>query len=299
MADIKEPEFQHLDNSTNLTRDEQLGEEIFEKERKYTLWQAVKVHKRIAIGCLFATATSRASEISPMRLRGPIQYHYRERHEPPECNHYDDDRTFYGSEALDQHNTAKHSRQCKNCTRVFATAEALRNHTSAAHNLTCTECGQFYKHKSQFDKHFISPFHAEAIRLHNSTNLESCGRVSASQTALYQHQITAPSHVGAQETASEVVAECSACSLTFVNHRALNQHLAMSSVHQNHDYSTRDMRPNYPNPPSRSMTRIQGHTCSHLYRRRPFNVTTTRCPSEASSSSRPTPRSCTLVDVPD
>jgi MFS family permease len=54
MADTKEPNFEHLDSSTTMMRDEQLGEEIFENERKYTLWQAVKAHKRILWHCIAA-----------------------------------------------------------------------------------------------------------------------------------------------------------------------------------------------------------------------------------------------------
>lgn len=51
---MKEPAFEHLDNSTTLTRDEQLGEEIFEAERSYTLWKAIKTHKRILFHCIAA-----------------------------------------------------------------------------------------------------------------------------------------------------------------------------------------------------------------------------------------------------
>jgi hypothetical protein len=52
MTEMKEPTFEHLDNS--MTREEQLGEEIFEEERKYTLWQAIKIHKRILLHCIAA-----------------------------------------------------------------------------------------------------------------------------------------------------------------------------------------------------------------------------------------------------
>jgi MFS family permease len=54
MADSKEPAFEHLDNSTTLTQDEQLGKEIFETERQYTLWQTIKTNKRILLHCIAA-----------------------------------------------------------------------------------------------------------------------------------------------------------------------------------------------------------------------------------------------------
>jgi hypothetical protein len=47
MSNPKVPAFEHLDVSQNLTHDEQLGEQIFEEERQYSLWQAIKAHKRI------------------------------------------------------------------------------------------------------------------------------------------------------------------------------------------------------------------------------------------------------------
>lgn len=54
MAEAKTEQFEHVDVSTTMTRDEQLGERLFEVERKYTLWQAVKTHKLILLHCVAA-----------------------------------------------------------------------------------------------------------------------------------------------------------------------------------------------------------------------------------------------------
>ncbi|TVY81732.1 Maltose permease MAL61 [Lachnellula suecica] len=46
MSDQKETFSEHVDDAT-LSRDEQLGELLFEEERKYGLWKAIRAHKRI------------------------------------------------------------------------------------------------------------------------------------------------------------------------------------------------------------------------------------------------------------
>ncbi|KUJ16635.1 MFS general substrate transporter [Mollisia scopiformis] len=52
MADSKGATFEHLDNGR--TQHEQLGEQIFGRERQYSLWKAIKVHKRIIFHCVAA-----------------------------------------------------------------------------------------------------------------------------------------------------------------------------------------------------------------------------------------------------
>ncbi|KAH6676746.1 general substrate transporter [Halenospora varia] len=53
--DPKTPSFEHVnDVPSNLTPDEQLGEQLFEEERKYTLGQAIVAHKRIVFHSIAA-----------------------------------------------------------------------------------------------------------------------------------------------------------------------------------------------------------------------------------------------------
>ncbi len=54
MAESKGAEFEHVDMSHSLTRNEQLGKQLFEEERQYSLWTAVATHKRIILHCVAA-----------------------------------------------------------------------------------------------------------------------------------------------------------------------------------------------------------------------------------------------------
>jgi hypothetical protein len=99
-----------------------------------------------------------------------LDEHIEEVHEKYECKFCNDGRTFYGTEALNQHTASKHFHPCSDCSKTFNTLQSLEDHASDCHNMTCTECGQFYKHKSQFDKHLSDPKHAAAIRKHEATN---------------------------------------------------------------------------------------------------------------------------------
>jgi hypothetical protein len=40
---------EHVDVSIQLTRDEQIGEQLFEAERQYGIWQSAVYHKRIIL----------------------------------------------------------------------------------------------------------------------------------------------------------------------------------------------------------------------------------------------------------
>ncbi|CZR69445.1 related to MFS sugar permease [Phialocephala subalpina] len=51
MTDPKQS-FEHVDNVR--TREEQLGEQLFDAERQYTLWTAIRTHKRILLHCTAA-----------------------------------------------------------------------------------------------------------------------------------------------------------------------------------------------------------------------------------------------------
>lgn len=53
MAALKSGPFAHVEMSTSLTQDEQLGEQLADTESRYSLWEAIKVHKRII---LYSTA---------------------------------------------------------------------------------------------------------------------------------------------------------------------------------------------------------------------------------------------------
>lgn len=52
---------EHVGVSTQLSRDEQVGEQLFEEERKHGLWRSVVTHKRIILHSIAAFGAGKSS----------------------------------------------------------------------------------------------------------------------------------------------------------------------------------------------------------------------------------------------